>query len=82
MRPFNKSVVVKLTDSGPRLVVAGVEVRKWNGVMHNHEAQLLAKQLRQKIDNRLVALGLFPPVDDPSKESYGYTRSANVPNRT
>lgn len=82
MRPFNTSVVVKLTNAGPRLLVAGLEVRKWNGAMYNHQAQLLAKQLRQKIDARLVSLGMAPPVEDPSKESYGYNRPANVPNST
>jgi hypothetical protein len=81
-RPFDSSVKVKLTDAGPRLLIAGIEVRSWNGCMYNHQAQLLAKQIRQKIDNRLVALGMAKPSEDPSKDTYGYNQPANVPNRT
>lgn len=80
-RPFDSSVKVKLTNAGPRLLIAGVEVRSWNGCMYNHQAQLLAKSIRQKIDHRLVALSLIPPSEDPSKESYGYSQSPNIPNR-
>jgi hypothetical protein len=49
--------------------------------MYNHQAQLLAKQLRQKIDHRLVALNFIEPSKDPSKESYGYNEKPNIPNR-
>jgi hypothetical protein len=80
-RPFDSSVKVKLTNAGPRLLVAGVEVRSWNGCMYNHQAQLLAKQIRQRIDNRLVSLKFVEPSEDPSKESYGYNQPANVANR-
>jgi hypothetical protein len=39
-RPFDSSVKVKLTDAGPRLLIAGIEVRSWNGCMYNHQAQV------------------------------------------
>ena len=80
-RPFDSSVKIKLTNAGPRLLIAGMEVRKWNGCIYNHEAQLLAKQIRQKIDHRLVALNFIEPSKDPSKESYGYNEKPNIPNR-
>lgn len=74
MRPFDTSVKVKLTSAGPRLLINGIEVRSWNGVVYNDQAQLLAKSIRRAIDNRLVALRLVEPPVDPAKESYGYSK--------
>ena len=74
MRPFDTTVKVKLTNAGPRLHIGNLEVRKWNGVVYNDEAQRLAKSIRRTIDHRLVALGLVNPSPDPSKDSYGYSR--------